>query len=223
MTGSIRKASKQKQLARRKAGMIPVYRAPPVFGPFEKKFLDTALADGTMASTMTFYNLAVVPQGDTESQRVGRRITIKAIHIRGSLTLLGATDVTNTSCQVRMRLIVDQQTNGAQFTSTDLLETDAINSFANLANRERFIVLKDQTYTLSAGGAAATGAAYAFSETIRNLECHKFTNFPIEYDNSATTGAISTVRSNSLWVVFQCSTAEIVALSATARIRYTDN
>lgn len=206
------------------SAIVPGFtRTGGYYGGMEKKFVDTALADGTMAATMTFYNLCVVAQGDTESQRVGRKIMIRSLDIRGNLTLLGATDVTNTSCQVRMRIVVDTQTNGAQFAATDLLETDAINSFANLANRKRFIVLKDKTFNLSAGGAAATGAAYAFSEVLRDIKVHKRLEVPIEYDNSATTGAITTVRSDSLWVVFQTSTAEIVALSATARIRYSDN
>lgn len=205
------------------AFVIPgVTRMSGYYGGMEKKFLDTAISDATAAATMTMYNICIVPQGDTESQRVGRKITVKAIQLRGSLSLLGATDVTNTSCQVRMRIVCDTQTNGAAFTATDLLETDAINSFSNLANRSRFVVLKDRTFALKAGGACATGAAYAFSEDIVVIDTYKGCNIPIEYDNSATTGAITTVRSNSLWITFQCSTAEIVAVSGTARIRYVD-
>lgn len=206
---------------RRKMASAVVAIGPPS-SPIEKKFLDTALSDATLASAMTFNNICVIPQGDTESQRTGRRVTVTAIMVRGSLTLLGATDVTNTSTQVRMRIICDTQTNGAQFAATDLLESDAINSFANLANRSRFVVICDKLWNLSAGGASATGAAYAFSERVVPIEVYKQCSIPIEYDNSVTTGAIGSVRSNSLWVVFQCSTGEIIASSATCRIRYTD-
>lgn len=199
------------------------YRRSGYYGGIERKFLDTAFADATLAAAMTFYNPMIVPQGDTESQRIGRKITITSLHLRGSITLLNATDVTNTSTQFRMRVVVDKQCNGAQFAATDLLETDAINSFSNLANRNRFMVLYDKTKELSSTGGTATGAAYSFGEVIRKVDCNLKMNLPIEFDNSATTGAITTVRSNYLCVVMQSSTGEIINMSIQARIRYTDN
>lgn len=188
----------------------------------ELKFLDTAHSDGTLAANMTFYNPMVVPQGTTESSRDGRKITIKSLHIRGHATLLNATDVTNTSTIMRMRVVLDKQCNGAQFTATDLLESDAINSFANLANRGRFVTLIDRVMSFSCPGATATGGAYSFGEIIRPISINLKCNYPIEYDNSVTTGAIGSVRSNYLCIVLQTSTGELISISFTSRIRYTD-
>lgn len=204
--------------------VIPGYtRRSGYYGGIERKFLDTAFSDGTLASAMTFYNPMVIPQGDTESQRIGRKVVIRSLHLRGTLTLLNATDVTNTSNQFRMRIVIDTQTNGAQFGATDLLETDAINSFSNLANRSRFRVLYDKTKEFNSFGASATGAAYSFGEVIKPISVNLKLNLPVEFDNSATTGAITTVRSNYICITMQSSTGEIISMAMTSRIRYTDN
>lgn len=215
------KALYQRQMARRSMKLAR-YVAPVPRSIGEFKFLDTAFSDGTLASTAVFQNLNVVPQGDTESQRVGRKITITRLNIRGSVTLLAATDVTNTSALFRMRIVLDKQTNGAQFAATDLLESDTINSFSNLSNKSRFRVLRDGVIALSRGGATATGAAYAFGEKIVPIDETLDMKVPIEFDNSATTGALTTQRSNSLCAVFQSSTGEILSVAITFRIRYLD-
>lgn len=190
----------------------------------ERKFLDTDVGGdiGGIAPTMEFSNLTVVPQGDTESQRIGRKISIKSVDFKGTLTLAAATVATSTSDNVRMMLVLDTQTNGAQFAATDLLESDSYFSFNNLANSGRFRVLKKMEYSLSADGAAASGAAFTFGEVTRRVGFHYKCDIPIEYDNSATTGAITTVRSNNVFIVTQASTGNIVTLAGQARIRYAD-
>lgn len=193
-------------------------------GAVERKFLDTDVGAGIggVAPTMEFSNLCVVPQGDEESQRIGRKIRVKSVDFKGTLTLAPATVATSTSDNIRVMLVLDTQTNGAQFAATDLLETDSYFSFNNLANSGRFRVLKKLQYSLSAQGAAATGAAFTFGEVTRNISFHHNCDVPIEYDNSANTGAITTVRSNNLFIVTQASTGNIVTIAGDARIRYSD-
>lgn len=188
----------------------------------ELKFLDTAHSDATLASAMTFYNPMIVAQGTTESNRDGRKINIRSIHLRGFATLLNATDVTNTSTLMRMRVVLDKQCNGAQFAATDLLESDSVNSFMNLANRNRFVTLMDKVFAFSCPGASATGAAYSFGEIVKPIQFNLKCNIPIEYDNSVTTGAIGSVRSNYICIVLQTSTGELINVSFTSRIRFTD-
>lgn len=216
-------------LGKRKRGAESSYAPPPrpkrkrrYTSNLEKKFLDTAIADATIASTMTFYNLGVIPQGTTESQRVGRKVTVKSIHIDGLVSLLAATDATNTSCAVRMRLVEDTQTNGAQFAATDMLETDSIFSFHNLAETGRFRTLAVRDFVLKSPGAAASGAAYVFGEDARWIKINKTCNIPLEFDNSVTTGAIGSAKKNTIWLVFQTSTGEITVSNMNARIRYVD-
>lgn len=188
----------------------------------ELKFNDTAMSDATVASVMTFYNPTVIVQGDTEIQRIGRKVTLKSIAVKGTVTLTAQTSAADASCMVRMKIIQDSQTNGAAFAATDLLETDVIHSFNNLANSSRFRVLKQKTFQMRNNGMVASGAAFTTGEDVRKIDCYLPLNIPIEYDNSVSTGAIASVRSNSLWVVFQTSNGEIIALDGNIRIRFTD-
>lgn len=190
----------------------------------EKKFLDTNVgtAIGTIAQTMEFANLNIVAQGDTESSRQGRKIMIKKIHGKGEVVLPSATAVANSSETYKLMVVVDTQTNKAQFASTDLLESDVLFSFRNLANQSRFKILWQDTVSLQSGGATATGAAYAFSEARQKWSFNLNVNIPINFDNTDTDGAIDTQTENSVYFVTQSATGAIVALTGQVRIRFSD-
>ncbi len=209
-------------LAQRRAFAIARRKREEELNPREVKFLDTTISDGTLASTMVHFNICVVPQGTDEQQRVGRKILVRKVHFKGVLTLINSTDITNTSNVVKVMVVQDKQTNGAQFAAAQLLETDVIASFNNLTNRSRFRVLRTEYFTFSQPGGVATGAAFALGEVSRWVNINVDCKVPIEYDDSASTGAITTVRSSSLWVLFQTSTSETMAVSGQARIRYLD-
>ncbi len=188
----------------------------------ELKFLDTVVTDTPITAAMVIQNLTVIAEGNGESQRVGRKVTIKSVHIKGVMTLIPATDAANTSDKVFGMLVQDMQTNGAAFTALDLIDTNVIASFRNLANSGRFKVLYKKTYLFNAGGAAPSGAAFVFSSAQRDVNINKKCNIVMEYDNSATTGVITSVRSNNLYWVTQ-ATNGVVNSVLTARIRYSDH
>lgn len=199
-------------------------RAYNVKGSIEEKFLDTNLgtAIGTVAQTLESANLVLIPQGDTESSRQGRKVMVKKIHCKGELVLTAATAAANTSETVKVYVLLDKQTNNAQFTAAQLLEGDSLFSFRNLANQKRFKILWQDTICLQAGGAAASGAAFVFSEARQKYSCNLNVNIPITYDNSDTDGAIDTQTENSVYFVTQSATGAIVTLTGQARVRYTD-
>ncbi len=171
---------------------------------------------------MTVNNLTIIPEGNGESARIGRKITVKSIHIRGHITLPATTASNATSDNVLCRLVLDTQTNGVAMTALNLLDTDVLNSFNNLANSGRFKVLYQKWYAINnGGGGVATGAAYIFAESTRQIKVNKRCNHIIEYDNSANDGTIGTVRSNNLYWVTQ-SASGLCVIAATVRLRYTD-
>ncbi len=188
----------------------------------ELKFFDTAVVDTNIDAGMTFFNPIILVQGDAESERIGRKVIIRSLAIKGALQLNGATVGTNTACIVTMKVVQDRQTNGAQFAAVNLLTTDAFNSYNNISNKNRFKVLKSCTFELKAGGAAASGAAFIFSQDIAYVDEFLKMNIPIEYDATFADGRIATVRSNSIWLVFQASDTNIVGSSLNMRVRYTD-
>ncbi len=187
----------------------------------EMKFKDVGL-DKTVTAGLVASHLTVLPQGNTKSERIGRKITIKKVHGMGAITLPPATAGTDTSDVVRMMLIQDTQTNGAAFTSADLLEADTFDSYRNLANSSRFRVLWTRTYALRSYGAGPSGAAIVWSEDVVKFKFSKSVNIAIEYDNSATTGALTTIRSNSIWMVY-LSQEGLCSAEGTYRYRYTDD
>lgn len=229
--GDLRYGLKSYQRGAKRAryeGPVAVVSVPRAFFPQssarpELKFFDTSIVDATVANTMSFYNLTVVPQGDTESGRTGRKIVIKKIQLIMEAILTPQTTANTTSCNLRVLCVLDTQTNGSQFAATDLLESDSIISFNNLANSSRFRVLKSKIFSFSAQGAAPTGAAYTYGEITKFIKWNMNCSIPIEYDNSASTGVITSVRSNNVYICLQTSTAEVIAVGGTARIRYIDN
>lgn len=187
----------------------------------EKKFLDTPLGLGAITTALKKTNLVVVPQGDTESSRIGRKCRVKKLFIKGSMKLASATLANATSERVKVFVVLDTQTNGAAFNATDLLETDNIDAFNNLANSSRFRVLKSRDYVFNPGGGVG-GGGISWAEVVKPLKMSFNMDHIIEYDNSATTGAVTTQRSNSLWICAIAQDGNTVSIAGNARIRYLD-
>ncbi len=192
----------------------------------ERKFFDTDLdaVFATVGTAMESANLNIIVQGNTESNRIGRKVVLKRCDVKGILTLPGTADPAATSEVVRLLLVCDKQTNGAAFVGTDLWETDAYSAFNNLANSSRFQVLKTKTYTFNSpsGSGRGTTDTLAFGERTIPFKFGINMNLPLEFDNTFTTGVVGTQRSNSLWLVTQSTSGIVIMTLATARVRFLD-
>lgn len=188
----------------------------------ELKFLDTDLS-GALANTLSQESICIVAQDDTEDGRTGRRITVKSIDIKGCCSITGAVAAANARDWVKLMLVLDTQTNkGATFNATDLLVSDAIESFNNLANKKRFRVLWADEFTLAIGGAAASGAAFVFGSDSHYFRCHKKVDIPLDYDTSATSGTRTSMTQNCLSFVAITENGVAAINAGQARIRFTD-
>lgn len=194
----------------------------------ELKFLDTnsAAAISAIIGTVHSSSLVTIPQDGTESGRVGRKVTVKSLHVRGLCVLAGTSDFNNTDDTVRLMIVLDKQCNGTAATPADILEAGAgtvtIDSFNNLANKSRFRVLKDTKICMNLNGAVdSVNNVVAGNRTVPFEYHFSNLNLPIEYDNSATTGALATVRSNNL-LVLGISSDQRATIRYTARVRYSD-
>ncbi len=192
----------------------------------EAKFLDTDLDTvfGTIGAAFESANLNIIIQGNTESNRIGRKVVLKRVDCKGILTLAPGSTQANTSDVVRLLLVCDKQTNGAAFTGTDLWETDSYRSFNNLANTSRFRILQTKIYTFNSpsGSGRGTTDTLAFGERVISWKMGVNLNLAIEFDNTATTGAVTTQRSNSLWLVSQSTSGTVVMSVSDSRVRFTD-
>ena len=140
--------------------------------------------------------------------------------MRGIIRLAQTSTASEAADIVRIIVYQDKQTNGTAATVTGILETADYRSFNNLANRQRFKVIKDMTLPINQGGGSTSGSIN-YGEHIVPFSFFKKCRTPIEFDNSATTGAITTQRSNNFGVLI-ISRDGTATYEYTTRIRYED-
>jgi len=185
----------------------------------EMKFFDTSISftiDSTGEVPATG-QLNLIPQGVTESTRVGRKCVIKSIQIRGGVIYAPGAGALAYSIN-RLYLVLDKQANGAAAAIGDVFTgNNLVVALRNMANNERFKVLKEWTFVWNSGAGVTT----AYNAMQKNLEFYKKCNVPLEF--SSTTGAITELKSNNL---FLCAGSDgsddIVTVTAQSRVRFTD-
>lgn len=199
----------------RTGGYYGRYNRTPADG--EVKFFDTGVSFTFDATGEVPANgqLSLIPQGDTESTRDGRKAVIKSIQLRGNLIYApgaGATAATT----VYLYIILDTQCNGAAAAVTDVFTSSAMGTnFINLANSGRFRIIKKLSYTFN----PSAGATTAYNDEIRKVEYFKRCNIPMQW--SSTTGAITEIRSNNIFLMAGSTNSDdAVTASLNARLRF---
>lgn len=193
----------------------------------ELKFFDTALSftvDATAEIPATG-QLSLIPQDDTQSGRDGNKAFVRSINIHGTAILApGAAATAADICY--LYLIQDTQCNGAAATVADAnsgIFTNANLAIANhtLANSGRFKILKKWVMPFN----AQAGATTAYNNQIREFHCYKKCYIPLMYDASATTGVITSIRSNNIFLVAGTAggSDDVIAIQGTCRLRFSDN
>jgi len=189
----------------------------------ELKFFDVTLDDVTIASGGNITpSLNLIPQGITESTRGGRKCTIRSINWRWTHSLPETVDTSSNGSgdSVRIILYVDKQCNGAAAVALDILETNNINSFRNLSNKNRFRILFDRTQAINIIAFSQNGTSkYSTTNNIKVGAIYKTCNIPIEFSN--TTGAITEIRSNNIGVLL-VGNAGTSQWTSTIRLRFSD-
>lgn len=139
----------------------------------EIKFFDCRVATPSIAGPYGLFNASTPPvaaepgipftgitclnevvQGATSYNRIGAKIVIKSVHIRFNLVLDGASAKTSNA---RVMVVHDHQPNGAYPVFSDILSDNIstipdFGSSANMANKDRFTVLRNMFYNLSING-----------------------------------------------------------------------
>lgn len=193
----------------------------------ELKFHDVDIDDGSIAQNGTVLNtgsINLIAQGTGESQRIGRKCTIRKIGWRYTLTLAStATPAGQES--IRVILYLDKQANGVTATVSGaggILAADNWQAFHNLANTSRFVTLMDRTHDLNPSGGAGNGTANDTINTVRSYRFFKNCNIPLEF--SSTAGAITELRSNNIGVIVLAKNSNAVgSIDSKMRLRFSDS
>ncbi len=178
--------------------------------------------------------LVDIIQGSGQTSRIGRKITVTSVDIRGSFELDKETtsNVLNQkapsagSRRVRMIVYYDRQCNGADAKLLDILDTTNINSYNNLDNSMRFKILKNKVYLINRTSHDGTNS---FSMQ-RQFKCH--IKGPIEIQYSGASGVLSEITSGNIGIWFITDgnggnggneTQSDLRVQYVSRVRYTDN
>lgn len=211
--------------APRQVGVFRRYRGRRAGPRSEFKFHDLDVNDAAIA---TNGNIAedscnTIVQGITESTRIGRKVTIVSIGWRYNINFPGGSNSSIGSDTIRVILYLDKQANGATASVTGILESNDYQSFNNLTNTGRFIILMDRTHDIATQGMGlAAGPISQGTEVEQNYTFFKKVNIPIEYD--AETGGITEVRSNNIGVLLlsRDGSATSVIFESKMRLRFFD-
>lgn len=210
----------------------------------EYKFVDRSFGNGQTIGTIvavptsppTFSLLNGLKTGTAAYNRIGAKVCMTSVYIDVKFGLKNvdadpAVDIENVNIPVRFMVVYDKQCNGAQFVASDLLsgfhgldntiarDLDT-NSFNNLNNRERFVVVIDKRFVLQSNGQSA-----------REIKRYKKLKTSVAYKTGANDGSIADIQSGALWALWwrdqdlAAITPEAnssVVMTGLCRLRYTD-
>ncbi len=201
-------------------------RSGGFFGRFgvggEMKFHDLAVDDTAIATggTIASLSLNLIAQGTTESERIGRKCTIRSVNIRFEVRLPTQTAGASASDVARIIVYQDKQANGATAAVLDILKTADYQSFNQLSNKSRFRTLMDRTYDVNSLAGGGDGTTEDYGQTIISDTLFKKVNIPIEFNGA--TGAITEVKSNNIGILTISRTGN-AAFASNVRLRFSDN
>jgi len=157
-------------------------------------FVDTALTAYNGNTTGSIAQLNIVPRGASQSERVGKKIMMKSLQIRG----LVQSDAAATLTQSAWMIVYDRRPGGALPFVTDILNTISPNSFLNDAASARFKILyRWSNVSLGNAGALTTDS------TAYNIDLYLKIKGKSRYTTYANlgTGAIGDVDQGALYLV----------------------
>ncbi len=205
-----------------------------VSGTDELKFIDRELDGDNMAVAWTNHDpatvdcLSAVATGDGESDRDGRVYYIHSVHVNGrcGFSTQESVGAPISDPIYRILLVLDKQTNGAQLTPGEVMETgftEDVHAFRNMGFTQRFWVLKDVMFSMSMNNQTNEGSVNLFANGGRvrlwNMD-HVF-KIPLKVYCSNTTAVIASIENFSLHIVGFCTTTN-TTITYISRVRFTE-
>ncbi len=211
----------------RRSGFYGRYNKPAMIkrlsnlaGAVERKHLDTTVGSTAIVQAGTIFgSLNLIAQNASETGRIGRKVVMTEIGIRGIIHMPSASSMTVNGDQVRLMVVLDKQCNGAVFTVDDVLEPATWEGFNNLENTNRFVTLAKLDISMNALAGMGNGTTNVTTEQHKPFFFWIKRRIPIQFDGA--TGAITEIRSNNVAILAVSAMADTtVTLSYVARIRF---
>lgn len=215
----------------------------------EKKYFDSQLIAGTVPSA-TSWDATTQLDPDTTpvanidclfapvvgaaiNQRIGRKVAVNKITIKGSMRVApdDAATTADAANTVRLILFQDKQTNGAQVVPSSLIQaltaaqSSAVFGFQSTANFGRFRVLKDKYFNFSNPNGFYDGMAGNQQGLLKHFKMTVHFKKPvIVHFNAVNGGTVADVVDNSFHLAANSdnNTDLSISLTYTCRVVYTD-
>lgn len=163
---------------------------------------------GAELDPATLATLVVPVLGSDYNNRVGRKIQILSIKIRGTITVPPQTSQTSgdSATKCRLVLVLDKQTNASQLNAEDVFNSggasDAVNMFQNPSFFGRFRILKDKTFKLEDPNLVYDGTQLLQQGLLYNFKMiHKFVKPMYIHFNSTNGGTVADIIDNSFHLI----------------------
>lgn len=185
--------------------------------PQERKVIDVQAATSVCNTTGAVTLINGVATGTDFTQRIGRKIKMVSVQIRG--WLVPDDNIVNPN-MARIMVVYDSQPNGALAAVTDILLQADATSMMNLNNRDRFRVLLDEQL---ASGPRNDTASIAVADNV-SLSVNRYVkcNWDVVFDGTAATiGSIQTGALLLVTVGMQAA-GNANTLTYSTRVRFID-
>lgn len=193
----------------------------------EKKYKDTFLGTLSPSPDLTFDGTFLsIAQGTGESERVGRRIMVHSVNIRGILSLPSQNGRTTppTGDVMRTMLVLDKQCNGAVPVNDDVLAQtnggERLYSFRNVAAAKRFEILNEQFNSVNYSGGIGVAGDQDYPGHREMFSLYVKCHILIEY--SGATGAVTERTKNNIVFGGVTLASDCDLLFVNVRVRYSD-
>lgn len=175
----------------------------------DKHYVDLAQTAYANDTTGSIALIATVPQGTTQTTRVGKKIVWDSIQMKGE-TFGNAAGIFN-RC---MNLVVyDKRPTGALPAITDILVAANAMSHNNDDNSNRFRIIRKWYFHVLQSNIAAACAEYALKHFDEFIPLHKYCEY-----KSLGTGAIADIEEGALYFVTVGNNVAGTAAASTAMV-----
>lgn len=193
------------------------YRLKGMMATKESGYVDTAVT-GALDTTGTVALINTIAQGTSVVQRVGKKVLLKSVQVRGNAIANSAAIAQD----VAWMIVYDKRPTGSLPAITDILVSASATAMNNDNNSGRFVILKRSDFAIVGNVSAAANTT---DSTLVDTTCFiSLKGLPTVY-KAATTGAIADIEEGALYYV-AIGTAAAGTSAAThnynCRVRFLD-
>ncbi len=184
----------------------------------ELKFIDSDLDSANVSTTLLKIPINLSAEGDSVTTRDGNQILVKDVMVRGLLTT--ATDEAAVPSLTRLMVVMDyEQDSTSLFSTTDLLQSDDIDSFKKMdQNQRRFSILYDKVHYC---GSQNSTTGVTTDPAKKWIEIKIRLNRKVYYNGASATEA--SLGRGKLHFCLISDAANLVDFEGTSRVTFQDS